>query len=181
MRHGTTEWNIQNIVQGQTDIPLHTIGIKEAEKAIIKNNEIINEITHVFYSPLKRASETAKIITQFLNCPKIELLDIQEWHLGDIQGKQWPEKDIPGAYKTFNPPNGETWVQFSARVLNALNYGLQNSELPLFVAHGGIRRVIADHLNIELPATHCELIKLVPPSDSKSTWSVVKLNFEDSI
>ncbi len=60
VRHGKTIWNIENRVQGISDIPLTDEGIKEAEQ-LQKLVESLN-IDVVISSPLKRAVDTAKII-----------------------------------------------------------------------------------------------------------------------
>ena len=63
VRHGQTIWNLENRVQGITDIPLTEQGIKDAEelKELVKSLNI----DVVISSPLKRARETAKILVDF--------------------------------------------------------------------------------------------------------------------
>lgn len=63
VRHGQTIWNLENRVQGITDIPLTLEGIKSAEelKELVKSLNI----DVVISSPLKRARETAKILVDF--------------------------------------------------------------------------------------------------------------------
>ena len=61
VRHGETIWNVENRVQGITDIPLTDQGRLDATllKDLVKD---IN-IDVVISSPLERAIETAKILT----------------------------------------------------------------------------------------------------------------------
>ena len=61
VRHGETIWNVENRVQGVTDIPLTDQGRLDATllKDLVKD---IN-IDVVISSPLERAIETAKILT----------------------------------------------------------------------------------------------------------------------
>lgn len=63
VRHGETIWNLENKVQGITDIPLTDKGKEEA----LKLQELIDglKIDVVISSPLDRARETAKIITNY--------------------------------------------------------------------------------------------------------------------
>lgn len=61
VRHGKTNWNKLHKVQGITDIELSDEGRKEAEE-LIPLVKTLN-IDVVISSPLKRARETAKIIT----------------------------------------------------------------------------------------------------------------------
>ena len=62
IRHGKTDWNLMNKIQGRVDIPLNDFGIQEAK--LVK--ELLNQI-HFFKiisSPLIRAKKTAQIISQ---------------------------------------------------------------------------------------------------------------------
>ncbi len=61
VRHGETDWNKKGIYQGHADIPLNKLGIAQAKEVRDKLKDI--EFDIVFSSPLKRAFETAKIIT----------------------------------------------------------------------------------------------------------------------
>lgn len=60
MRHGETEWNRLEKIQGRIDNPLNEKGKKQARVA----TEIFADvpITHVYASTLSRAIETAKIV-----------------------------------------------------------------------------------------------------------------------
>ena len=60
-RHGQTNWNVLGKIQGQTDIELNENGKKQAKEIseYIRNENIELIIT----SPLKRAKETAEIVT----------------------------------------------------------------------------------------------------------------------
>ena len=62
VRHGETEKNKYGLVQGQTECDLSEKGINDAKK-LIPLVEKLN-IDVVISSPLKRAYDTAKIITQ---------------------------------------------------------------------------------------------------------------------
>ena len=61
VRHGETAWNKEGRVQGITDIPLTEKGISDA----LKLRDLVKSlnIDVVISSPLKRAIETAKLIT----------------------------------------------------------------------------------------------------------------------
>lgn len=60
IRHGKTELNQNNVLQGRSDHPLNEDGIRQAEQAADKLRGI--EFAHVFTSPLIRAVQTAKIM-----------------------------------------------------------------------------------------------------------------------
>ena len=61
LRHGQSEWNLENRFTGITDVPLTNQGINEAIKAgeLLKKHKIL--IDKVFTSVLQRANRTAEI------------------------------------------------------------------------------------------------------------------------
>ena len=61
VRHGETDWNKEHRIQGHQDIPLNEQGRRDAKKAKNKLKNVNFDV--VFSSPLSRALETAKIIT----------------------------------------------------------------------------------------------------------------------
>ena len=66
MRHGTTEWNIQQKMQGQADIPLNEKGKEDAIKASFKLKDI--HFNKCYCSPLIRAKETANLVLSDKTC-----------------------------------------------------------------------------------------------------------------
>ena len=61
VRHGETDWNVEGRYQGRMDIELNENGINQARKTAEKLNDVNFDM--VISSPLKRAYETAKIIS----------------------------------------------------------------------------------------------------------------------
>ena len=61
LRHGQSQWNLENRFTGWTDVSLTEKGIEEAQFAgkLMKKHNI--EIDLIFSSVLKRANETAKL------------------------------------------------------------------------------------------------------------------------
>ena len=60
IRHGKTELNKANVLQGRSDYPLNDEGIGQAKEAAKKLNSI--EFDYVYSSPLIRAVQTAEIV-----------------------------------------------------------------------------------------------------------------------
>lgn len=83
IRHGKTDWNLKNKIQGRADIPLNTFGIQEAKitKELLKQIHFYKIIS----SPLIRAKKTAEIIS---NCeiPVITDSRIIERDFGEFEG-----------------------------------------------------------------------------------------------
>ena len=67
LRHGQSQWNLENKFTGQTDVPL----TKQGEKEAINAGEIINKlnikIDIIFCSVLTRAIKTAQLTINQLN------------------------------------------------------------------------------------------------------------------
>ena len=56
-RHGRTEWNLQDKIQGQADIPLDSVGVDQARAAAARLASLAP--TRLFASDLPRAAATA--------------------------------------------------------------------------------------------------------------------------
>ncbi len=72
-RHGITNWNLEERIQGRTDIPLNAQGIDQAEE-LAKCLEPF-EIEQIVSSPLSRAAQTAFTVA---NALKIDVTMISE-------------------------------------------------------------------------------------------------------
>ena len=92
VRHGQTEWNALEKLQGQTDIELNEVGREQAQ---ITGEQIKNEnIDLIITSPLKRARETAEIINKNFNAPIIEDKRLMERGYGELEGKTRIERKM---------------------------------------------------------------------------------------
>lgn len=77
VRHGQTEWNVENKICGVTDSPLTPQGHNQAENTARLLKEKIDRgevhIDEILTSPLSRAYDTAMEISRIINVPvKIE-------------------------------------------------------------------------------------------------------------
>ncbi|MBL4768132.1 MAG: histidine phosphatase family protein [Rhodobacteraceae bacterium] len=61
LRHGQTEWNAQERIQGQLESPLTALGIEQAHQQAALLGDILALNPDCFCSPLGRAQQTAKI------------------------------------------------------------------------------------------------------------------------
>lgn len=62
IRHGKTDWNERGLIQGMSDIPLNEEGKRQAFNVAEKLKDVKFDLC--ISSPLERAFQTAKIITQ---------------------------------------------------------------------------------------------------------------------
>ena len=89
LRHGESQWNLENKFTGWEDVPLTETGIKEAVSSaekLVKNNI---QISTIQTSLLKRAINTSKIVADFIKFPinKIQYdWRLNERHYGALQG-----------------------------------------------------------------------------------------------
>ncbi|APC40473.1 histidine phosphatase family protein [Clostridium estertheticum] len=81
VRHGETNWNVLGKFQGCKDIILSNEGILQAQYL---NERFQNKFDYIYTSPLKRAHETAEIISKGSDIipmiePGIKEIDFGEW------------------------------------------------------------------------------------------------------
>lgn len=89
VRHGESEWNLENKFTGWTDVDLSSNGIKEAQEAgrILKSNNFTFDLAYT--SVLKRAINTLNIILEELDEKEVEIKKcwkLNERHYGALQG-----------------------------------------------------------------------------------------------
>lgn len=84
IRHGQTDWNINNLLQGSSDIELNSNGIEEAKKVstMLKNNDF----NIIYSSPLKRAFDTATYVNRYHNKDIFIDSRLIERNFGDFEG-----------------------------------------------------------------------------------------------
>ena len=89
VRHGESQWNLENKFTGWTDVALSERGIKEAKEAGIVLKEKGFSFDLAFTSVLKRAIDTLDIILKELDEEDIEVRKswrLNERHYGALQG-----------------------------------------------------------------------------------------------
>lgn len=97
LRHGESQWNLENRFTGWQDVDLTKKGIEEAAFAA---NQIIKEditINTVYTSLLKRATHTTDIVTKKINFSKEDIKydwRLNERHYGALQGLNKSETAI---------------------------------------------------------------------------------------
>lgn len=135
-RHGETDWNRAGRLQGATDIPLNNTGKEQAVACGLFFEDIIIEA--IFSSPLKRASDTAKIINEKLNLPVIELVEFKERAFGDAEGMTYEERSKVFPKKSY--PNQENYKTFTKRLIKGLEiiHQAYPEQAVALVAHGAV-------------------------------------------
>ena len=161
IRHGQSIWNAENKFTGWTDIGLSEKGIKEAQDAGKKLEDVAFDVVHT--SALIRARKTAEIIIKnnkkSKDIPVYKDKRLNERHYGSLQGlnkKETAEKygaeqvhiwrrsfDIP-------PPDGESLKMNAERTIPYFKENvvedLKNGKNVLVSAHGNSLRSIVMYI-----------------------------------
>jgi broad specificity phosphatase PhoE len=149
VRHGETDWNTQNLIMGQRDLPLNANG--RAQAALTASRLAQIPFTACYSSDLCRAFETAKIILQGRGLAISVSVDqrLREINYGVFEGttaKEWPTL-FPHDFTHYqadplrhSPTNGESRLQLMARIdsfLTDLINANSENETILVLTHGG--------------------------------------------
>lgn len=167
IRHGETDHNTKDIIQGITETEINENGRQQADLAGKLAEEKINQgelpaFSRIICSPRLRAQQTAKIINQYL------YLDIETWdefgeiNFGSFANKSWTQvaeetKDpnIKTEFKKMNfdltPYSGESRNQVEDRISGALEkiHTTYPNEHVLVVTHAPIVRMVCHILKGE--------------------------------
>jgi broad specificity phosphatase PhoE len=152
LRHGETDWNAEKRIQGHTDIPLNSNGVRQARSWQPYFDRI--RLAGVYSSALSRAMETAALACRRAPCV---IDDLNERNYGEWEGRNWD--DLAGQDLNFDrrwrradssPPGGESRLQMHARVYRAMDSIVASHEADsevLVVAHGGSGKAVLGYAN----------------------------------
>lgn len=156
VRHGQSQWNLENRFTGWVDIDLSSKGVEEAKSAGEKLKGY--SFNKAYTSALIRAQRTLDIILEIIgqtNIPVEKDKALNERMYGDLQGLNKDEtREKYGAEQVklwrrsydVQPPNGESLKDTAARVLPYYNSkivpDLKNGNDILIVAHGNSLRAL---------------------------------------
>jgi probable phosphoglycerate mutase len=148
LRHGETDWNAQNLAQGDVDVPLNAAGIAQARAAAALLRH--RGIAAIVASPLSRAHDTANMVAEVLGVP-VELDDgLREVSFGVKERQpmlaQWFTEWVQGI---ATPDGAETFVELRVRAVAAINRALTRPAPVLVVAHGGLFRAVRAAMGLE--------------------------------
>lgn len=148
VRHGKTKWNELKLLQGKTDIELDEDGINQAKELAKKIN--LEKIDICISSPLKRAKQTASLITN----NKVQVIYddlLLERGYGNYEGKpvnlDLLEKiwDYKLNYKEEKIESLHDCLDRAKQFIKKLNETYQNKNI-LIVSHGSLIKAI--HFNL---------------------------------
>jgi len=161
LRHGESQWNLENRFTGWVDVPLSSKGIDEAKNAGEKIKGFVFD--HAYTSVLRRAIDTLTIVLDIVgqkNLPVTQDQALNERHYGDLQGlnkaetaQKFGEAQVKLWRRSFDvqPPNGESLKNTLERVLpyweTAIFPHVRKGERLIIVAHGNSLRSLVMHLD----------------------------------
>jgi probable phosphoglycerate mutase len=145
-RHGQTDWNTADKIQGQTDIPLNNCG---REQALLLSPQIQSlNIKQIITSDLNRAQETAQLLNNHIRVPLMPDERLREINFGDLEGQ--PVSGLtPEIWDALSRPSNafhaESLPEAYQRIRSFFS-GLNSQENTLIVTHGGLLKVISYYI-----------------------------------
>ncbi len=173
LRHGQSQWNLENRFTGWKDVPLTEQGINEAKKAgiLLKRNNL--KIDQIFSSVLQRANKTAEIAIKEAQMPQLfennKLIYVRnkclnERDYGDLVGlnktetaEKFGKEQVHIWRRSYevSPPNGESLKNVVERVSPFFKQEIKPLLLDgkniLIVAHGNSLRAIMIQVGLYKP------------------------------
>ena len=171
-RHGETDGNVKNIMQGVTiNTPLNANGINQAKVLAEKAKDL--GLEKIYSSQLTRAIQTATLTAAACGLAVEPIGGVEEFHYGEVEGMYVPdaiekfgiervlfnEADESAYDKCL--PGGETINQCIARVMATLQKIKQENKgkyerIGIF-SHGAVMCILYYHFfKIHHPIANCE-------------------------
>jgi len=161
LRHGESQWNLENRFTGWVDVPLTDRGRAEAHRAGELLREAGMRFDRAFTSELSRAQETLDIVLDELGRKDLPIerdAALNERHYGDLQGlnkaetaKKYGDEQVHIWRRSYDvpPPNGESLKDTAARTLpyfqKQIAPAMRKGENVLVAAHGNsLRSIVMD-------------------------------------
>jgi 2,3-bisphosphoglycerate-dependent phosphoglycerate mutase len=203
LRHGESEWNLQNRFTGWTDVGLSDRGKAEAREAGEQLKGVRLDV--LYTSVLSRAIETARLALEasghgFESLPRLEDQALNERHYGDLQGlnkaeigKQYGQEQLHKWRRSYDiqPPNGESLKDTKDRVMpywqGKILPDLKAGKHVLVSAHGNSIRAMVMELSqftpeeipsIEIPTGYAFSYTVHPDGSATCDVNIRELNAE---
>ena len=166
IRHGLTDWNLVQRLQGRHDVPLNAAGCAQAaccagilHDLFRREGRSPESFTYVS-SPLVRARRTMEILRATLGLNSADY--VVEGKLAEIAFGEWEsltfgevtarDKHVIAARESdkwgFVPPGGESYAQVAVRIRDWYERLERDS---VVAAHGGTARALIAHLGLAPP------------------------------
>lgn len=160
LRHGESQWNLENRFTGWVDVELTEKGRAEAQRAGEKLRAI--RFDRAFSSMLQRANETLRIVLQEIDQSSLSVTRdhaLNERHYGDLQGlnkaetaAKFGDEQVHIWRRSYDiaPPGGESLKDTAARAVpyyeTHIEPELRAGRNVLVAAHGNSLRALVMHI-----------------------------------
>jgi 2,3-bisphosphoglycerate-dependent phosphoglycerate mutase len=161
VRHGQSQWNLENKFTGWVDVPITEKGEEEARKAAVVLKDV--KFDMAFTSELKRAHQTLDIILEGIGQTAIPITRdkaINERHYGDLQGlnkdetrEKFGKEQVHIWRRSYDvrPPNGECLKDTAERAIPYFEKNIlppvMEGKNAIVAAHGNSLRAIVMDLD----------------------------------
>lgn len=156
IRHGETALNAARVVQ-TPDTPLSARGLAQADALARRLAE--PGVALIVSSDLPRARMTAQRLQTTTGAPITLDPGLQERNFGDVRGQPYATLGADILSPDYDPPGGETWAAFRARVETTwtritAGHDPAGGNLAV-VTHGLVCHVLAEHC-LALPIANAQ-------------------------
>lgn len=155
LRHGQTDWNAEQRVQGQAETDINALGRRQAKANGARLAQLVPDASGYTFiaSPMRRTRETMEIVRAEMGLPRESYVlepRLVEVHFGDWQGSTFAELEVaqPGATAgrdadkwNFRPPGdaAESYAMLAERIRPWFG---QLAGPAIVVTHGGVIRTL---------------------------------------
>jgi 2,3-bisphosphoglycerate-dependent phosphoglycerate mutase len=160
IRHGESEWNLENRFTGSVDVDITSRGVQEAKHAAFLIRDYRPDVAYT--SVLRRAVHTLAVILDAMGIPDLTVIRtaaFNERNYGDLQGLNKSETEKIFGARQVNlwrrsygtaPPNWESLKDTYHRVVpffqQHIEADLNSGKTVLIVAHGNSLRALMMYL-----------------------------------
>ena len=152
VRHGQSKANEGGFLAGVTDVPLSTLGEKQAN-AVSEYILKTYKVDVIYSSPLERACNTVKGVADELNLPIIKEPDLREFDFGELEGLTLEEikNNFDNGYSRWAkdpgvvvPNGGESMTHLQERVVKKLKEiaAKEDGKTVLIGSHSSVIRAL---------------------------------------
>ena len=140
IRHGQTEANLHHLYCGSTDLPLSEAGREALNGIRYPKPDVADYIT----SGMGRCNETMELLfhpESMEVCPDLREIDFGVFEMrgyGELKDDPDYQAWISGDNMANTPPNGESGLDMTRRVMAAFREILRRGKDAVIVTHGGV-------------------------------------------
>lgn len=145
IRHGETDLNRSQVMQGHDEVPLSDLGIAQATALGRRLSDVGLDL--IVSSDLRRAAMTACVLASHTGAPITYDTGFRERDPGELTGKPYADSMPFFLDRDYVPPGGEGFIEFEKRVDEAFerltqSNGSDGAQIAV-VTHGMVCRAFA--------------------------------------